>query len=197
MRLRTVIVVTMLLFAVTSCGSSQVAARPVLLLGDSILFSAEQPVGAALQQAGWKPAVAAVGGTRIESWPLFSAKLVAQDHPAIAVVELGTNNCTLGGGCVALQGQIDSLMKTLDPVKVVLWLNVQQDVPLTQNAKFVNAQIALAAKRWPKMKIVDFNGDFANRPGLNLPDQVHLTPKGITALTDLIVHTLEPYRLPS
>jgi GDSL-like lipase/acylhydrolase family protein len=191
---RAVIVVGVLLLLATGCGGSSAVNNPrVLLIGDSILFSAEQPVDAALKHVGWQPVVAAVPGSRIESWPIFTAGFAAQQHPAIAVVELGTNNCSLSGGCVPLQGQIDDLMKQLHSVQDVLWLNVQQDVPLTKDAEYVNSQLEMAAQRWPKMKIVDFSDAFAHHPSLHQPDRVHLSPKGVAALTKLIVDSLDGY----
>jgi GDSL-like lipase/acylhydrolase family protein len=178
---------------VTGCGSSAVANPRVLLVGDSILHSAQLPVFVALRRAGWEPVVAGVGGSHIQDWPLLTAELVRKQHPAIAVVELGTNNCPTGGACTDLQTRIDRLMTILESVQQVLWLNVQQDVPLANNAKFVNAQLKTAAGRWPTMKIVDFNGDFAGHPDLNLPDQIHLSPEGIGKFTHLIVDSLAPY----
>ena len=61
----------------------------------------------------------------------MTASATGAQQPAIAVVELGTNNCTLNGVCTDLQARIDQLMAMLDSVEVVLWLNVQEDVPLT------------------------------------------------------------------
>jgi hypothetical protein len=177
----------------SACGPTPVDNPRALLVGDSIMHSAEQSLDTTLRQRGWEPVVAGEPGSKIESWPIVTERLVALQHPAIAVVELGTNNCTLFGGCTDLQTRIDQMMATLDSVEVVLWLNVQEDIPLTDNAKYVNDQLDLAAERHPKMKIVDFNGDFEDRPDLNTPDEVHLTPQGIAALTKLIADALDPY----
>jgi lysophospholipase L1-like esterase len=193
MRRIALVLTVLLVVGVAGCGPSPVDNPRVLLVGDSILFSARESVDASLRQAGWEPVVAAVPGSKIEDWSTVTARLASSQNPAIAVVELGTNNCTLSGGCTDLQSRIDQLMTILSSVEVVLWLNVQEDVPLTDNAEFVNAQLDLAADRWPNMKIVDFNGDFEDQPELNLPDQVHLTDQGKEALTKLITDALDPY----
>ena len=190
------LLVAMLLPVVAGCGPAAVSNPRALLIGDSIMSQARSQIDAAVRDSGWQPVVAAVPGSRIEDWPVVTGGLVARQKPAIAVVELGTNNCSIGGGCTDLQARIDTVMQVLDETDTVLWLNVQEDVPSSDNAQYVNAQLDEAQGRWPKMKIVDFNGDFEDRPELNIADQVHLTDPGKVALAKLIDDSLEPY-LPS
>jgi lysophospholipase L1-like esterase len=197
MRHRAVVVLGLFLAAAAGCGGPSAVSNPrVLLIGDSIMSQARAQTDAALRGSGWQPVVAAVPGSRIEDWPVVTANLVARQQPAIAVVELGTNNCSIGGGCTDLQALVDQVMGVLGETETVLWLNVQEDVALTDEAQFVNSQLDEAASRWPKMKIVDFNGDFEGRPELNIADQIHLTDPGKVALAQLIDDSLEPY-LPS
>jgi lysophospholipase L1-like esterase len=161
----------------------------VLVLGDSITAQSKSAVTAALVDAGWQPTIAARSGTRVADWVRRTATIVDRVHPAVAVVELGTNGCGL---CPEFPAAVNSLMASLHGVARVLWLDVQEDAAYPPDPATENRILASTLVWWDNAHVVGFSAQFAHHPEWHAgyPRGVHLSPAGMQELGRFMAATL-------
>jgi lysophospholipase L1-like esterase len=185
--------------AITGCGSSRPgvdAPATVVLVGDSILVGASQDVTTALQREHWTVHIDAVGGSAIlgsyavVNWPERIDAIVKKRRPNVVVVELGTNDC----GCAHTANGIDAIMKRLQSVDRVYWVNVRENSPIPDNPAAMNDAIDAAQDRWPNMHIIDFNKRFKGRTSWVQPDRIHPNQRGNQELANFIASELPRVR---
>lgn len=184
--------------ALAGCGGSSAAANHVVVVGDSILQMSTKEVDAALRAAGWKPAVTGVFGSTIRGgthgpWPKTVHDLVRLLDPAVAVVELGTNDAGEPRCCAHVPDDIDALMRELRDVPHVLWLNVQEGRTFSATSEHVNRDLRAATKRWSNLRIVDFSDRFKGHPDWHSGPGPHLTAAGQIAFAQLVVQATAPW----
>lgn len=184
--------------ALAGCGGSNTVANHVVVVGDSILQMSTKEVDAALRAAGWKPAVKGVFGSTIRRgtqgpWPKNVHNLVRLMHPAVAVVELGTNDAMEQRCCAHVPDDIDALMHELRDVPHVLWLNVQEGRTFSATSEQVNRELRAATKRWSNLRIVDFSDRFKGQPDWHTGPGPHLTAAGQIAFAQLVVQATAPF----
>jgi lysophospholipase L1-like esterase len=198
------VVVAMIVLAlvVAGCGNEQRptpivagAARPrsVLLVGDSLLFQTRNTVEQALRARGWQPPIdgrpgsAITGGFPIGSWPAQIAKLLKMTKPDVVVVELGTNGC---GSCFTIDAGIDAVMRELEQVHAVYWVNVKDDSWIPPDPQAINDALQRATTRYPNLHIIDMNRRFQHHPELLIPDHIHFNEAGIGVFARLLAAAL-------
>jgi hypothetical protein len=161
---------------------------PVLVVGDSLFYSAADELQAAMAEDGWETRIEAYPGSGIQgggytdlSWPTYLRDITRQNSYEVAVVELGTNGCD---GCSSIRAAIDDVMRSLTDVEVVLWLDVRTDAPRpgAEMATEINEELYEAPERWGNLRVVPYS-DWVDEPGLVDTDGVHLTPAGQLVLT--------------
>ena len=158
------------------------APATVVLVGDSILFGASQDVTTALQRENWTVHIDAVGGSAIlgsyavVNWPKRIEGIVKERRPDVVVVELGTNDC----GCAHTANGIDAIMKRLQAVDRVYWVNVRESSPIPDNPPAMNDAIEKAQDRWSNMHVIDFNKRFNGHAGWVQDDHIHPNPRAET-----------------
>jgi hypothetical protein len=174
-------------------ATSVVRGPNVLVIGDSIMEQSAGAVRYALDADGWNATVDAQGGTAIQNWPKAATELVAADHPNVAVVELGTNNCA---ACPDLAPDINDLMRVLSHTDLVVWLNVQEDASYPSDAPWINQVLASTLVWWPNATMLDFSSHFAGHPAWHAgaPPGVHLSSAGQQQLARFITTALHPDR---
>jgi GDSL-like Lipase/Acylhydrolase family len=168
------------------CSGTVSKPGPVLLMGDSIFFLANNDLTYVLRTDGWTMANDSYPGAGISgggfsdlSWPPRMRDLVAYIKPQAVVVELGTNGCS---GCASLPAAIDADMETLKDVKAVMWLKVGTEGPRADVGKEVNAALEEATERWGNLTLLPYDEWVAGRPDLVPPNDVHPTAAGQAAL---------------
>ena len=161
---------------------------PVLLIGDSLLFSAADELHNALRDDGWQARVEAQPGAGIRgggyadvNWPDYLKLATAATDYEIAVIELGTNACD---GCSSLDAAIDDVMAPLREVDVVLWLDVRTEAPHPADPEAINEALRQATTRWPNLEVLSYDDWLDETPGMVDADGVHLTPAGQLAFTE-------------
>jgi lysophospholipase L1-like esterase len=182
----------LLALTATACADhSSVGGPRVLVIGDSLLQQSENLVETALESDGWQAIVDGVSGSRIQDWRDSARLYVEKERPNVAVVELGTNNCS-EAPCEDLSAYIDALMHELTKsAEVVFWLN-SRAVPAKHpvHPDYVNRQIADAAARYPNIVVVDMFGHFQGHPEWLIPDGLHFNAAGGQQLAELIRNAL-------
>jgi len=195
LRSRTLAALAAVLALSAGCATSQ-AATPnrVLVIGDSLVNFGESTIAEGLRQAGWEAVVDGRPGSSIGQWAEAVAPVVAESRPRVAVVVLGTNDCA--PECHNLTEGITKIMTTFEDAGVerVFWLDVQEQATYPDHPEKVNTELYAAARRWPRLSIVDMSGELGGRPELHLEDLVHFNEAGILVLTKLILDTLEEER---
>ena len=165
----------------------------MLVVGDSIMNMSRDEVTGALLSDGWDPRIEAEGGSTILQWAERFPLLEFVDEPNLVVIELGTNDCS-PKDCPDLDPYIDRIMQNTRSADAVVWLNVREDNPLLEKRDWVNDELEAAASRWPKLFLVDANGEFNGRDDLSTEDGIHLNDQGQEALAEFIREELEPFR---
>ena len=184
------------LVAVACIEPEPVNGNRLLLVGDSLMNQSRAQVLDAVSQDGWDPKIEAEGGTTIVQWADRFPLLDFADQPDMIVIELGTNDCGLGG-CPDLTPYIDKIMKYTTSATEVLWLNTNEDAsenPLIGNLEYVNNEIEDACSRYPKLFLADMNSEFEGRKDLHVPDGIHWNDQGKEAFASFIRDQLEPFR---
>jgi lysophospholipase L1-like esterase len=160
---------------------------PVLIVGDSLLYSAADELHNALRDDGWQARVEAQPGAGIAGggygdvyWPDWITLATAQQRYTVAIIELGTNGCD---GCASLDAAIDDVMRPLEHVDKVLWLDVRSEAPRPTDAAAINDALRRAPTRWPNLEVLEFDDWLDNEPGMITDDGVHLTPAGQLTFT--------------
>jgi lysophospholipase L1-like esterase len=169
-----------------------VSGTKVLLVGDSLMNGSRDQVTAALSADGWQPQIEAIGGTTITYWSTRIPYLAAA-NPSVVVIELGTNDCA-PTECPILGPYIDEIMRGIARSTPVLWLNIQEKIPLAQHRDYINYEIESAAARWPNLFLVDYESRIENHPQYHSPDGLHLNDAGKQLFASLIRESLRPFR---
>lgn len=164
----------------------------VLLVGDSLLWQSVTPVTAALTADGWEPTIQAAPATTIGDWSPKVARLVAETHPDVVVVELGTNNCT--EACPHVAAVIDAFLRQIPRTTPVIWLNVQAQPTYPAHPESVNNALAAAASRWSNVSLVDMSAQFRNHPDWHVADGIHFSAAGSEQLGALMAESLRSVR---
>jgi hypothetical protein len=170
----------------------------VLVIGDSITQMSRDAIATELERDGWAPTIEAQGGSDIAAWEGRAAELAVTTQPAVAVVELGTNQ---RGDEVQAAAHIDSVMRGLERVGTVLWLDVQEGKTVGRraippDAAGINAALDAAQDRWPNLTVLDFDGFFADRDDLHMPDGVHPNRRGQEAIARYLASALRDIDVP-
>jgi lysophospholipase L1-like esterase len=160
----------------------------VLLVGDSLLWQSINPVTNALKAEGWDPTITAAPGTTIGAWTAKMKSFIADVHPDVIVVELGTNNCV--AACPRIDSVIDKLMRQVPRTIPVVWLNVQAQPTYPAHPESVNDALAAARTRWSNFTLVDMSARFRNHPEWHIEDGLHLSAAGSDQLGVLIAESL-------
>jgi lysophospholipase L1-like esterase len=184
------------LVAVACVEPKPVSGNRLLLVGDSLMNQSRSQVLDAVRADGWDPQIDAEGGTTIVQWSDRFPLIDYAQQPDMIVIELGTNDCGLGG-CPNLTPYIDKIMRYTSSADEVLWLNTNVDAsenPLIGNLEYVNNAIENACSRYPKLFCADMNSEFEGRKDLHTPDGIHWNDKGKQAFAEFIREQLEPFR---
>ncbi len=194
-RVARVVLFGMVALAFVSCAPSQAGGPKVLLIGDSLLNGSREQVTSTLSAEGWIPTIEAEGGTTITYWADRVQFFQAFDQPDIVVIELGTNDCSIVE-CFPLGPYIDQIMSSVPSSNVVMWLNVQEDVPppFDSDRDFVNRALTEADQRWPNMYLVDLNGHVAGHPEWHNPDGLHFNDAGKQEFARFLADELERFK---
>jgi lysophospholipase L1-like esterase len=162
--------------------------QTVVVVGDSLTAQSESQIGLVLTAADWRPVVEGRSGSSIMNrndvfdWPTRINELAAL-HPAVVVIELGTNDC---GNCGDdLDAGIDRILEPLRHVGRVIWLTAQT-ADFTKDPGAVNDALRKATGRWSNLELLDMGGHFADHPEWHTDDAVHLNDRGKKELADLI-----------
>jgi hypothetical protein len=162
--------------------------RTVVVVGDSLTAQSETQIGYVLTADGWRPVVDGRSGSSITNrnvvfdWPSRMNELAAA-HPAVVVIELGTNDC---GNCGDdIDAGIDRILAPLHDVRRVIWLTAQ-DVEFSLDPEGVNEALREATVHWPNLEILDMGSHFAGHPEWHMGDGVHFNELGSTELAVLI-----------
>jgi hypothetical protein len=174
--------------------------RRVLMIGDSITYQSQRDIIDAMQRAGWQVVVDGRDGTTLQpgagtdwglDWGVEAADLTRSYDPAVAVVELGTNDRS--PCCAGVPAAIDNVMRGLSSARVVYWLNVQQHKDFPPQAAQIDALLDAATARWPKLRILDFDAYFGPHPEWHAgPVDVHPSLEGRRRLAAFVVDALRP-----
>ena len=178
----------------TACKTKEpVSGTKVLLVGNSLMNGSRDKVTTTLEGDGWQPDIEAQGGTTITYWSKRIPYLVASKQPDVVVIELGTNDCS-PTECPALGPYNDEIMRSIPSSTPVLWLNIQEKIPLAQKRNYINYEIESAAARWPNLYLVDYESRIENHPQYHTPDGLHLNDAGQQLLADLLRESLVPFK---
>jgi lysophospholipase L1-like esterase len=174
---------------VSSIGLGGHGGQSVVVAGDSLTAAADKQIGLVLTADGWRPLVDGRSGSSITNrnavfdWSARINTFVAV-HPAVVVIELGTNDC---GNCGDdLDAAIDRLLTPLRHVARVIWLTAQTDVDVTTDPGRVNEALRKATVRWPNLEILDMAHHFAGHPEWHTGDGVHFNEAGSTELATFL-----------
>lgn len=97
------------------------------------------------------------------------------------ILELGTNGYFSAT-------QLETLLRSLGPMKKVVLVNTRETRPWEQA---VNQTIDTVARSYPNTALVDWYDIGARYPQYFEPDQVHLDPAGAQFFASLLVHALQ------
>jgi lysophospholipase L1-like esterase len=174
---------------VSAVGVGDHGGQTVVVVGDSLTAQAETQIAFVLTADGWSPIVEGRSGSSITNrnavfdWSARINELAAL-HPAVVVIELGTNDC---GNCGEdLDAAIDQLLGPLRHVERVVWLTAQTEVEVTTDLAGVNEALRKATVRWPNLEILDMARHFAGHPEWHTGDGVHFNDAGSQELATLI-----------
>jgi len=170
---------------VAAVGVGSHGDQKVVVAGDSLTAQADAPINLVVAADGWQPIVQGVSGSSITNrnavfdWSTRINELAAL-HPAVVVIELGTNDC---GNCGDdLDAAIDGLLGPLRHVRRVVWLTAQTDIEVTRDPGRVNDALRKATVRWPNLEILDMGRHFLGHPEWHTGDGVHFNEAGSTEL---------------
>ncbi|MGH8980622.1 MAG: acyltransferase family protein [Acidimicrobiales bacterium] len=167
----------------TTVGSTATTPPPppgqgVTIIGDSIMVDAAPY----LQQLLPHAVIDAKVGQQL--YQLLTEVPQLKQEGAIGnqlILELGTN------GYFSVT-QLETLLRSLGPMKKVVLVNTRETRPWEQA---VNQTIATVAKSYPNTTMVDWYDLGAKYPQYFDPDQVHLDPQGAQYFASLLVHALQ------
>src|SRR5579871_4597340 len=153
--------------------------RQVWVQGDSVMLGAAPDTAAALAGAGWAQTVAAFVGLPL---PVATTEFVAHEASlgSVVVVELGANDY---GNPPLFGQQIDQAMAVLGN-RHVIWLTLSHFNPA---ASAINAEIYLAALRWPNLSVADWASVVDANPAFVYSDGLHLTPIGYQMMAAFVL----------
>ncbi|MCZ7528707.1 MAG: hypothetical protein M5U14_21445 [Acidimicrobiia bacterium] len=172
------------LVAVAAVGWSPAAGarnadRRVLVVGDSVLLGAVDPIRSALTADGWLPTVEAFVGLNMPT----AIQRVGELRPATGdVVVLGLGNNYFGDRDV-FRREIDRIMAELADVELVLWVTVRVFQP---HRAAVNEELRAATSRWGNLELADWDPLPVAHPEYVYSDGLHLTPSGRQAYAALV-----------
>jgi len=179
---------------VSAVGIGNHGGQTVVVVGDSLTAQSEAQIGLVLTADDRRPIVEGRSGSSITNrnavfdWSARINQLAAL-HPAVVVIELGTNDC---GNCGQdLDAAIDQLLAPLRHVERVVWLTAQTDVEVTTDPAAVNEALRKATVRWPNLQILDMASHFAGHPEWHTGDGVHFNDAGSTELATLIRRAID------
>jgi hypothetical protein len=160
------------------------AARPVFMVGDSVMASAAPTLAADAAAHGWAAAISArVGRTTQEGVGIVAA--ARGSLPADVIVELGNND---GRNPAIYRARIDAVMQQLRGVRRVVWLTM---TPFASWVPGANAELLAAVQRWPNLHVADWGAASLSVPGGLIGPGPHLTAAGQHAFADFVVGQLD------
>jgi lysophospholipase L1-like esterase len=175
--------------AATDDAPRDVEGDRVLLVGDSIFFQTREELAAALEAAGWDPRIAAIPATTVRDWAGEVDDLLAEHQPDVVVLELGTNEDV---DRLRLAPDIARVLRALDGVDRVVWLNVQEDADYPRGADAINHLLESAVVWASNAEVLDFSGHFAGHPEWHAlePEGVHMSVSGERELARFVAAAL-------
>jgi lysophospholipase L1-like esterase len=190
-----VIAVVLLVVGVVALAHYTAGPKPpgdLLVVGDSLSAQSQEDIRTVLNADGWTTTVTAEpgsgiagGGERNLDWSKVVHDKVAKLDPEVVYIELGTNGC--GPNCTSVRGEIDAIMRELQEVPVVLWLDVRTNVPLPNaDPPAINREIEAATLRYPNLTRLDFDEWGSADPELLVGDGVHFNTSGEVVMADQV-----------
>ena len=162
----------------------------VVVVGDSIVFSATQEISTALK-GRYHPVIETGIGQRIDQMLPTLRRVVRTDRFAVAV-DLGTNDVLHAESHPDWRTGFSRMVATLTPVRCVVLTTVSTlvDGPTATPgvATEINRAIAEAVSEHPNFHVIDWNAAVHKSNGARLldADQVHLSPAGKVVLAGMI-----------
>ncbi|WP_339148674.1 MULTISPECIES: acyltransferase family protein [unclassified Sutcliffiella] len=148
----------------------------ILAIGDSVMID----LAASLQKIFPNITIDAEIGRQVSQAVKLAPSYADFNHPEKAVIiHLGTNG-------YFTEHQIDTLLNSFSEAQIYL---INTRVPRPWEGK-VNQAFYKKAQEYENVKLVDWHSEAIDHPEYFVADGVHLLPKGIEALTDLIHHSL-------
>jgi len=148
--------------------------QPVTAIGDSIMADTSHDLQTVFQQAY----VSAAVGRQI--WQASSVIKQLKNKGELAnnvVINLGTNSPMTAS-------EIDSVIKEIGPKRKVFWINCH--VPTRNWETEVNRTIALAAKKYSNVYMIDWHSYSQGNSNWFWQDNVHPNPTGNTKFVQLV-----------
>lgn len=177
------------MIAVAAAGSSILAApsgaqgRHLVVVSDSILLGARDPLTSVLGREGWSVTFDAA----VSRSTLAGAEAVRAHQGEITdslLVSLGAND---SGSTATFSQRVEAVMAAAASVPNVYWLTIRDVRPYYGPANLV---LLAAAARHPNLHLVDWNAASAGRTDLTASDGLHLNGAGGLLLTSLITASL-------
>lgn len=208
-RLGTLMAVTLALTVLAGCTAANASSgrsvdvsvpaaapgpRTTTVVGDSLTVLGEQPVRAALSDAGWFAALDAFPG-RTTATQLDALRAAAARENDATVIELGTNDALAIAHGERTFAKVDAdIVRALDLFddRCIVWVIPDHD----PERKGVNAGagigaiVAREASRRDNLHIADLAATLDDHPEYLVPDRVHLTGAGYEALGALMADAL-------
>ncbi|MDI3317060.1 MAG: acyltransferase family protein [Bacillota bacterium] len=153
--------------------------KEVTAIGDSVLLDVAPYLRELLPGAVIDGRV----GRQLVEAPKVVAELRAQGKLGDRVIiELGTNG-------PFTRDQLAALLDDLRSAKEVVLVNVRVPRPWERS---VNATIDATARRFPRVRVVDWYGASAGKAEYFYPDGVHLNPEGARAYAEMLAQAVKP-----
>jgi peptidoglycan/LPS O-acetylase OafA/YrhL len=151
--------------------------KQFLALGDSVMVGATPSLELALGPD--LEVNAAESRQQYDTLNLLTGYRAAGQLPPYVIIQMGNNGALV-------PTEMDEMRDALAGVKHVFLVN--DEVPRTWETE-ANDTLATAAATWPNTTLLDWH-DVAASNGALTYDEIHLTPEGVKAYTDLIVNAV-------
>ncbi|MFM7069226.1 MAG: hypothetical protein ACKOYM_07170 [Actinomycetes bacterium] len=156
--------------------------RKVVVVGDSIILGAQQPMTRALAGIG-RTVVFDAAVSRSTSAGAEAVAGHRSDLTDSLVVNLGANDA---GSTALFARRVEKVLAAAGSVPRIYWLTIREVRPYYPAA---NQVLRDAARRYPNLHVVDWNA-VAAAPGLTSGDGLHLTSRGALTMTDTLLRAI-------
>jgi hypothetical protein len=168
----------------TTIHDSEIRARTVAVIGDSLSWQAKSSIESAFTEAGYLPRVSVNPGHALStSWAQDTVDADVEHGPyGVIVVETASNDVVrLASGPVSITQYsqlLDQLIAKAGRADVVI-VNAKVNAPFyyaQSDALAINRAIDEAAEAHANVRIVDWNSEAADHPSWFGADMLHLSP---------------------